>query len=75
MMILLKENFFFTIEYIFTEPKIEVRWKNGVEQEKLSVNLDDPNEFAYFLKILFLLHEVNSFASKEYASAQISSDK
>ncbi len=63
----------FNIKYIFNKPGIIVTWKTETENIILESDLNNPTEFAYFLKILFLIYQMESFASEEYILSQIKS--
>jgi hypothetical protein len=62
---------YFQIKYLFEKPIIIAKWQTDEEKVTLECGIEEFNEFTYFLKILFLLYQKESFASKEYVLSQL----
>ncbi|MFZ3101494.1 MAG: hypothetical protein WA131_12440 [Desulfitobacteriaceae bacterium] len=63
---------FFGIDYVLeNEPQICVSWNMGQGDEKLSVDLNQYNEFAFFFKVFLLLCQRDVFVTKHYIESQL----
>jgi len=62
----------FYMEYTLEKPSISAYWKIGEVTENLIADMKDPFEFAFFLKVLLLLFQQESFTSNQYLKIQIS---
>jgi hypothetical protein len=66
-----KTNAYFVIAYAFEAPAITADWHlNGIKDE-LVADTSDIAEFAYFFKVLMLLHLRDGFASDGYVLKQL----
>lgn len=61
----------FSIEYVCEKPCIMIAWEKENESGKFEANLANPNEFAYFLRIYFLMWQLDSFASNRFITSQL----
>lgn len=61
----------FSIHYSFEEVVISASWQLGESTEEIKVDMTDPEEFAFFCKVLLLVQQLSSFASNEYITMQL----
>jgi hypothetical protein len=62
----------FRIAYDFETPSIEASWSIDGVAESLHCDMSEPIEFGFFLRVLLLLHQQESFASNRYVTSQLS---
>ena len=59
-------------DFDFDTPSIAASWDiDGMKPDTLMSDMSEPNEFAFFMKVLFLLYQKESFASNQYVAAQL----
>ncbi|MDR3586277.1 MAG: hypothetical protein P4L59_13300 [Desulfosporosinus sp.] len=61
----------FCIGYKYENPLIEISWEKEKESEKLEVDVSNPYEFAYFLRVYFLMWQLETFASNRFVVSQL----
>ncbi|MCD9024708.1 hypothetical protein [Cohnella silvisoli] len=61
----------FSIEYHYDEQQITANWDTKELEEELIVKVNEQDDFTYFLKVLFLIHHRESYASDSYIINQL----